>query len=205
MEIEIAARPPAPTSWGRWAQVLVVLGPVALLTLLPIGLGLQRYVMTGDSMAGSISRGSIVFERVVPVSDLRVGDVVTYREPGTSETGAMVTRRIVSVEPEGFRTQADAVPAADPWLLRPEEPTMSRVEFAVPWIGWVCLVLLYPRSWLVTVVSAVALAVLVSRRPRRPSVTLRAADPADVAMASYPAGAGMSGSGMRSGTPGAKP
>jgi hypothetical protein len=81
----------------------------------------------------------------------------------------MVTRRIVSIEPEGLRTRGDAAPTADTWLLRPETPTMSRVEFAVPWIGWASLLLVYPQSWLVTVASAVALAVLLSRRPVRPA------------------------------------
>jgi hypothetical protein len=77
---------------------VVLFGPVTLLVLLPIGLGLQRYVMTGDSMAGSIDRGSIAFERVVPVSDLRVGDVTTYRPPEAAADDTMVTHRIVSIQ-----------------------------------------------------------------------------------------------------------
>src|SRR6478735_1907068 len=98
MEIETAPRHPAPTPWGRLVLFVVLFGPVTLLVLLPIGLGLERYVMTGDSMAGSIGQGSIAFERVVPVSDLRVGDVITYRAPDVDGHDAMVTHRIVSVE-----------------------------------------------------------------------------------------------------------
>ncbi len=71
MEIETAPHRPAPTPWGRLLLFVVVFGPVTFLVLLPIGLGLERYVMTGDSMSGAIGQGSIVFERVVPVSDLR--------------------------------------------------------------------------------------------------------------------------------------
>src|SRR6478735_9972746 len=89
MEIETAPSPPAPTPWGRLLLFVVLFGPVTLLVLLPIGLGLERYVMTGSSMAGGIDRGSIAFERVVPVSDLRVGDVITFAEPdpGAGESG----------------------------------------------------------------------------------------------------------------------
>ena len=52
----------------------------------------------------------------------------------------MVTHRIVSVEAEGIRAPR-ATPVATPTRgsLRPDAPTMSRVEFAVPWIGWAYL------------------------------------------------------------------
>ena len=109
MEIETAPRHPAPTPWGRLLLSVVLFGPVTLLVLLPIGLGLERYVMTGSSMEGGIDRGSIAFERVVPVSDLRVGDVITYAHPGAgADQDAMVTHRIVSIRAEGIRTQGDA-------------------------------------------------------------------------------------------------
>jgi signal peptidase len=183
MEIETAPRHPAPTPWGRLLLFVVVLGPVTLLVLLPIGLGLQRYVVTGDSMAGSLDRGSIAFERVVPVSDLRVGDVITYPEPGAGAGEVMVTHRIVSVRPEGFRTQGDAVATPDPWLVHPEPPTMSRVEFSVPWIGWAYLLLFHPQGWVLTLASAVALVALTTHRLRRRPPTLRQADPAETAMA----------------------
>jgi len=183
MEIETAPRHPAPTPWGRLVLFVVLFGPVTLLVLLPIGLGLERYVMTGDSMAGSIGQGSIAFERVVPVSDLRVGDVITYRAPDVDGHDAMVTHRIVSVEAEGIRTRGDAVATVDPWVVRPDAPTMSRVEFTVPWIGWAYLLLFHPQGWVLTVSSAVALVVLLTHRLRQPKATLREPTPRDLAAA----------------------
>jgi signal peptidase len=175
MEIETAARPQASTPWGRLVLFLVLFGPVALLVLLPVGLGLERYVMTGSSMDGGIDRGSIAFERVVPVSDLRVGDVITYPHPEGSEQDSLVTHRIVAIEREGIRTQGDAVTTPDPWLLRPETPTISRVEFAVPWVGWAYLFLFHPEGWLLTSAAALALVLLMSRRLRHAPATLRTA------------------------------
>jgi signal peptidase I len=169
MEIDTAPRPPAPTPWGRLALVVVLLGPVTLLVLLPMGLGLQRYVMTGTSMdgdrGGGIGRGSIAFERVVPVSDLRVGDVITY--PSPHETDVMVTHRIVTIDRAGIVTQGDAEAAPDPWTLRPDDSTLSRVELTVPWVGWAYLFLLHPAGWAATVAAAVALVLLTSHRARR--------------------------------------
>lgn len=174
MEIETASRSQTPTPWGRFLLLVLVFGPVLVLVLLPIGLGLQRYVMTGDSMQGGIDRGSIVFERVVPVSDLRVGDVITYRAPANAEVSGMVTHRVVAIGPDGIVTRGDARTVDDPWTLQPEDATVSRVVLALPWIGWVYLFLLHPQGWLLTVVSAVALMALTSNRLlRRRGPTLR--------------------------------
>ena len=179
MEIPTAPRPPATTPWGRLLMCAALFAPVTLLVLLPIGLGFDRYVMTGDSMAGSLGRGSVVFERVVPISDLEVGDVITYPRPADADGSGMVTHRIVSIGPDGIVTRGDAEPAVDPWVLRPDEPTASRVEFAVPWVGWVYLLLLHPESWVFVVAAAIALVLLTTRRARSPrrAGAATAADP----------------------------
>ena len=68
----------------RGAANALLLGAVvmAAVMLLPALFGLQRYVITGGSMEGSISRGSIVFDEPVPVEELEVGDVITYAAAG---------------------------------------------------------------------------------------------------------------------------
>lgn len=168
MEIQTAPRPPAPTPWSRSLLFAALLGPVTLFVLLPIGLGLQRYVMTGDSMAGTINRGSVVFERVVPVSDVQVGDVVTYPRPDSGEGRVMVTHRVVAIRADGLVTRGDGEPTVDPWVLRPADSTISRALFSVPGIGWAYLLLSDPWGWLVTMAAALALLVLTRlRRGRR--------------------------------------
>lgn len=175
MEITTAPTPPASTPWGRLLLCVVLFGPVTMLVLLPIGLGFERYVMTGDSMAGGIDRGSVAFERVVPVSDLQVGDVITYPRPGSDDDPVMVTHRIVAIDADGILTRGDAEPAADPWVLRTDTPTVSRVEFVVPWVGWAYLVLLDPVAWIVVVASGIGLVVLTRWRVR-PRIAVPAPD-----------------------------
>jgi signal peptidase len=225
MEIETAPRLPAPTPWRRLVLFVVLFGPVTLLVLLPIGLGLDRYVMTGSSMEGSIDRGSIAFERVVPVSDLRVGDVVTFAEPAAAQPAAqpgdgpgdkpgdepadagdaMITHRIVSIDPDGIRTQGDAEAAADPWVLQPSAPTMSRVEFTVPWIGWAYLLLFRAQGWVLSIAAAAALVVLMTRRLRRPGATLRVPVEPDVVAAPPAEASGARVNGRDFGARGTKP
>jgi signal peptidase len=183
--------------------LVVLFAPVTLLVLLPTGLGLERYVMTSDSMAGSIDRGSIAFERVVPVSDLRVGDVVTYAKPGADDD--MVTHRIVSIDLDGIRTQGDADAAVDPWVLHPDSPTMSRVEFTIPWIGWAYLLLFRAQGWVLSVAAAALVVVLMTRRLRHPAAMPRIPAESDVAMAPSAETSGTPVNGRDPGTREAKP
>jgi signal peptidase len=130
--------------------------------------------MTGDSMdgdrSGSISRGSVVLERLVPVDDLRVGDVVTYQPPPSADVEGMVTHRIVAIGPDGITTQGDGNAAPDPWRLRPDTNIVPRVVFSLPWIGYAYLVLADPILWLLLVGSLGVLAVLLATSIRRSRV-----------------------------------
>ncbi len=89
---------------------------VALAFLLPSLMGLQRYVIMGGSMEGTYDLGSVVLSEVVPVSELEVGDVITYVPPAESGITTLVTHRIVSIDGEDLRTQGDANPAS--WAAR---------------------------------------------------------------------------------------
>jgi signal peptidase I len=180
MEIVTAPRRPTPSPWGRLAILVCVFAPVTLLALLPVGLGLHRYVVSGDNMAGTYGRGTVVFERVVPVSDLRVGDVITFPLRASAEADGMVTSRIVSIEADAIRTQGDARATPDPWVLPGDPPTRAKVVFAVPYVGYVYLALREPLVWLlVLLLPVVAVAVSVRSRtrqdPGRPQQHLQAA------------------------------
>jgi len=111
---------------------------LGLCVLVPALLGFQRYVITSGSMTGTYDRGSLVFDRVVPTSALRVGDVITFRPPGQA---GLVTHRIVSVRTvrgeRVLRTKGDANRVADPWdpfVLRGDQ--QARVAFHIPYVGY---------------------------------------------------------------------
>jgi signal peptidase len=115
---------------------------LAGLMLLPGLLGYQRYVITSGSMTGTYDRGSIVFDDVVPVSDLHVGDAITYTPPPGSGPSGRITHRIVWIGSDqlgrrALRTQGDANQSADPWTFTLDGPTQARVAFHVPYVGYV--------------------------------------------------------------------
>jgi len=130
-------------------SLLCLLTLVALaVTFLPSALGYERYVLVGGSMEPALHRGSLVFDEVVPVGELRAGDIITYVAPGHRRP---VTHRIVSArrDPGGspvFRTQGDANAAADARPFRLDEPTQARYRFSVPYLGWAFIVLGAPHA-----------------------------------------------------------
>jgi signal peptidase I len=120
----------------------IVLGAVALIlalaVLVPALLGYQRYVITSGSMTGTYDTGSLVFDRVVPTSSLRAGDVITFRPPGHA---GLVTHRIATVRTaNGQRvstTRGDANRVADAWgPIALGEARQARVAFHLPYLGY---------------------------------------------------------------------
>jgi signal peptidase len=165
--VEIAPVPHRATrgEWRRLALGMVVLFPVVLLVLLPAVLGLGRFVVTEEGMDGSLGRGAVVLAREVPPSDLRTGDVISFRPPGQSDE--RVIRRIVAIEHGVAVTRADATDTADPWRLRLTDPSYSRVELGVPWVGYPFVA---ESGWvLLTVPAGAALLLALLAGPPRPT------------------------------------
>ena len=108
-------------------------------TFVPGLLGYQRYVLVGGSMEPTIHRGSLVFDEIVRVRELREGDVITYVPPGARKA---VTHRIISAKHQKtgspvFRTQGDTNAAADMRPFKLDQPHQARYRFSVPYLGWV--------------------------------------------------------------------
>jgi signal peptidase I len=127
-------------SVGRWATGAALLAAVvvAAFVLLPSLFGLERYAIVSGSMTGTYDRGSLVWDEVVPVADLKAGDVITYMPPAGDH---LITHRIAWIghDPSGaraFRTKGDANPVADPWTFRLDQPTQARVVMGVPYVGY---------------------------------------------------------------------
>ena len=127
-------------SWAT-TVALVLAAAFAALMLLPAAFGLQRYVITGESMTGVYDRGSVVFAEVVPVSELRVGDVITYEPPAAAGVDGLITHRIVAIAEDPrrrpvLRTKGDANESRDPWRFRLETSEQARVVADVPYVGY---------------------------------------------------------------------
>ena len=126
-----------------FTSLLLVAGLLlGALMVLPALFGIQRYVIVSGSMTGTYDRGSVVFDQVVPVASLKVGDVITYRPPAGAGPDHLVTHRIAAItaDPSGgrvFRTKGDANEVADPWTFTLRGPNQAKVRAGVPYVGFV--------------------------------------------------------------------
>jgi hypothetical protein len=95
-----------------------------------------------------------------------------------------VTHRIASIGPDGIRTRGDAETVADPWLLRPTAPLVSRVSYVVPGVGFAYLVLADWRLWAAVALGLLGLGSLVGggRRHRTRRASSRSRHPAGSAL-----------------------
>jgi signal peptidase I len=148
---------------GRWAcgAALTAGVIVAMLVLLPSLFGWQRYAIVSGSMTGTYDRGSLVLDEVVPVGDLRVGDVITYLPPAGSGPHHLITHRIAFIGRDSggarvYRTKGDANATADPWTFRLGGATQARVRAGVPYVGFL-LSALSPRDVRTLVIALPAL------------------------------------------------
>ena len=159
----------APVS--RWIGAVATLLCLALaaILLIPAALGFERYVIVSGSMTGAYDRGSIVFDEEVPVTDLKVGDTITYAPPSGTVSDELVTHRIVWIGQDAqglstFRTKGDANEAADPWTFTLDKPEQARVAFSVPYVGYLLAALSFPAVRMLAIgIPAILVAFLILR------------------------------------------
>ncbi|MEP7082005.1 MAG: signal peptidase I [Chloroflexota bacterium] len=125
-----------------------VLVPAA--SILAPAVGRQVFAIRGQSMSPAIPMGAAIVVVERPVSELRVGDIVTWR----AANGAYVTHRVLQVVEEGgqlfVQTQGDANDSPDPSAV-PADAIVGVVDAWVPAAGYALIMMSTPTglvSWL---------------------------------------------------------
>ncbi len=99
----------------------------------PMILGYKPLVVLSGSMEPAFPVGSIIYYSKVDPSELKVGDVITFRPNGGEN---MVTHRIHSIQDNKFETKGDANSAVDPVLLEYQDIVGKDLEVCVPYLGY---------------------------------------------------------------------
>jgi signal peptidase len=125
------------------ALIGVVLFGLFLGKIVPLT-GHQTIIIGGGSMQPAIGLGAAVVIGPVKPADLASGDVVTLQ---VGPDRAIFTHRIVDVasRPDGIwvRTKGDANSNPDPTLV-PAAAILGRVEWSIPWAGFLLALLSLP-------------------------------------------------------------
>jgi signal peptidase len=144
------------------ALLLLVLGVAVLSLAAALGpaAGHQPIVIRGSSMAPTIPLGALIEVTEVQPSDLAVGDVVTYK----TANGVLITHRITRIIPSAgglwLELKGDANAAADPALVAATS-VVGRVEFSVPFVGYLLYMLTSPTGLASIVSLALTLLLLI--------------------------------------------
>ncbi|HYH32320.1 MAG TPA: signal peptidase I [Pseudonocardia sp.] len=134
-------RPPRPhllRRVGRWIGGVLVVAVVAAavaVAVVPAATGATALTVLSGSMEPALPVGSTVVVRPRPVSEIAVGDVITFTDRDKSGGTRVVTHRVIGVEPgPRFRTMGDANDAPDPGVV--EAADVQGVQwYVVPWVG----------------------------------------------------------------------
>ena len=114
---------------------------IVVVGLAAVGIGVLVYVdnlhfqtVTSGSMRPTASPGDVAVTEVVPVSSLKVGDVIVFFPPG--RVAEPVMHRIVSLDNGVIKTRGDANSVEDPWQITLSGATAYRMVAVVPFVGW---------------------------------------------------------------------
>lgn len=156
---------------AQLALALAVLALVGLGLLPRTGLYRPVTVLSG-SMRPAFAPGDMVVVTSEPVSDVRVGQVISYRIP-VGDHHVQSHRVIAVLRRNGtiaVRTKGDANATADPWTATLHGTTVWRVRGVLPKLGWVVFWLRTPLVHRLTLFLAPLLLALLAvlqiwRRP----------------------------------------
>jgi len=138
------------TSLAGWVAAGLV-GTLFLTVLASLLLGQRAVVVLSGSMEPAFSPGDVLIERSVEPSQVDVGQVVTFHEPGTH---TMLTHRVRSVESHAgrlvFTTKGDADNSVQRWAIDRDGRLGQPIQ-AIPKIGYVVMFAKTPLGLIVIV------------------------------------------------------
>ncbi|MBT2588257.1 signal peptidase I [Arthrobacter sp. ISL-95] len=109
-----------------------------LLAIGPRILGYQTSTMLTGSMAPLINPGDVVVTVPTPITDVKVGDIITYHIP--VEDQRVETHRITEITTTAdggiaVQTKGDANNGIDPWIATLQGKTVDKQMATIPHVG----------------------------------------------------------------------
>lgn len=117
--------------------VLGTCGGLVLAVGLPNAFHAKSLTVMSGSMEPTIGTGDVVVARQTAPMDVRVGDIVTFRDPLNHDR--LITHRVREMHVKGddvvFTTRGDANTGEEHWAV-PKTGTIGRVAYHVPRLGY---------------------------------------------------------------------
>jgi signal peptidase len=124
----------------EWAGT-IILGALVISTafmVLAPKFGLQMHSVMSGSMEPAMKPGGMVVCKSTPVDQVSIGDII-----GLASEGKEITHRVIDIsEKDGqlwFQTKGDANDSPDADPVSPNGPTVERVVYHIPYLGFVAV------------------------------------------------------------------
>lgn len=122
-------------------------------------LGIKPYITMSGSMEPAIHTGSVCFVNTnVSYDEIHTGDIIAYR----SETGGLVTHRVIDISDAGMETKGDANDVSD-GISTTRDNFYGKNILTIPYIGYAIKHLQTPAGMSIAgviLVTCIVLAVL---------------------------------------------
>jgi signal peptidase len=120
-------------AWGVFGFAVTVGAVVSV----PRAIGMQAFAILSGSMEPTLAVGDLVVNRTISADEIRLGDIITFRDPEASTR--LLTHRVVDYRVYAASvdvvTRGDANATAERWSI-PADGRLGRVEFRLPRVGY---------------------------------------------------------------------
>jgi signal peptidase len=135
------------------AWVVVAFTGVLLLTVAgSLLVGERAVVVLSGSMEPAFSAGDLLIERGVEPSEVEIGQIVTFRDPGADRS---ITHRVRRIEARGsrlvFTTKGDADNSVQRWSIA-ADGELGQPAWTIPEIGHVAMLAKTPLGLIAIVI-----------------------------------------------------
>jgi len=158
-------------------NITLIIGSYAHPDKVPSFLGYKPFIVLSGSMEPEIMPGDLIITKKIDPKDIKVGDVITFREGETTAVSHRVTE-ISTEDGLSFHTKGDANIGSDRGAVSPES-IEGKYIMRIAKLGNVALFLQTPIGLLVFVVIPLCLFILydiVSRNYRKKGTKSREAE-----------------------------
>jgi signal peptidase I len=124
---------------------------------IPSIFGYQPLTVLTNSMQSKISAGDMIFVKTTKASDVKVGEIITFKVKDT--TTKLVTHRVVGVTDSGFLTKGDNNNVQDNWEVKPTD-LIGEVRIIIPKAGLIAKFVSSPIGFSIFIILPLLLLIL---------------------------------------------
>ena len=116
---------------------------------------LHFLIVLSESMKPAINMGDVVVTGRTTPEEIKVGDIITFKQPTDADPDRCVTHRVINITTENntlyFQTKGDATEDPD-MRLTPGEDLIGKVVLSIPYVGYLPHYVKTPLGFIILII-----------------------------------------------------